>query len=239
MKKILLLILVVVMLFTFVACGGDSEDVATEDGATDDVTTEESTNNDENNAIVQVKVDEAEALLLEMTNWYKDNGFLEGESATTIQPVVDNLTTQLDEIKGSHQEILDAGGYVDEQVVLMNEALDLLIGKYKEAMAELDAIMKSEEDGTGIGALTEKYNVVAGLTNQVLTKAKENGWENDEALNTTVVQVLQLLELAETDLGNPDVMNETYMNELFVLFDDLIPMLEETVIKVSEPYVSN
>jgi hypothetical protein len=63
-----------VMLFTLVACGGASEDVDTEDVV----------NNDENNAKVQVKVDEAEVLLFELIGWYKENGFLEGENAIAL-----------------------------------------------------------------------------------------------------------------------------------------------------------
>jgi|GEM_PF-1420941 len=218
MKKLFVLIMAMIMSFTLVACGG---------------------NNDENNAAMQAKIDEADSLLQDICNWYGDKGYLEGESATQIQPIVDKLTGQMDEMKASHQEILDAGGYNDKAVVPMTEALDAVIAKYKEVKEEQKAFDDSAAAGTGIGALTEKYNEVADIVNAASAKALENGWENDEAFNSELTAAFATLEVVSADIQNPDTMDEEYMNELVIIFDEMIPVWQDYLTQVSEPYVAN
>jgi len=113
MKKIFLLFFVVVMLFTLVSCA----------------------NNDENNAIVQAKIDEAEVLVQQIYSWYEDNGLLEGEYEAQFKPKLDKMLADIDSIKASNQEMLDGGGYSDENTAKMLEGLDVGIAKYKEALA--------------------------------------------------------------------------------------------------------
>ncbi|MDF2613277.1 MAG: hypothetical protein K0S71_1063 [Clostridia bacterium] len=134
MKKIFLLMLAMVMSFTLVACGG---------------------NNDENNAAIQVKMDETKTLVQEINDWYKDNGFLEGDTAEEFQKAVDTLTAQMDELQASHQEILDAGGYSDEDAAAMAQTLDAAITGFKEVKEEQKAIKKSVEEEEA----SEDYNL--------------------------------------------------------------------------------
>jgi len=126
MKKLFLLMLAMVMSFTLVACGA---------------------NNDENNAAVQAKMDETTTLGQEINSWYKDNGYLEGDSAAEYQTAVDTLTTQMDDLKAAHQEILDAGGYSDEDAATMAQTLDTTIKGFKEVKEDLKAIEKEPVAG--------------------------------------------------------------------------------------------
>jgi hypothetical protein len=112
MKKILTALLVIATLFTFVGCG----------------------NNDENNAAVQAKMDEAEALVQEICDWYEDNGLLEGEYEAEFRPQVDQLLSTMEETKGYNQQIIDRGGYSDEETRTMLESLDSDIAIYKKAL---------------------------------------------------------------------------------------------------------
>jgi len=114
MKKILIVLLVITALFTFVGC----------------------TNNDENNAAVQAKLDEADGLVQEIYTWYEESGLLEGDYEAEFRPQVDQLLSTMEETKGYHQQILDDGGYSDEQTVTMLEALDSDIAIYKKALEE-------------------------------------------------------------------------------------------------------
>lgn len=108
MKKLFLLFLGMVLAFSFTGCGGTND-------------------NDANNAIIQAKIDEASSLTDQFVNWYKDNGFLEGPDAATIQPLVDQMTEQIEVVKAAHQENLDAGGYSDDIVTEKAEAFDKII----------------------------------------------------------------------------------------------------------------
>lgn len=126
MKKILTLALVLMMVLTLAACGADKAKI------------------EENNATVQAKVDEAEAACLAVTNFYKDNGFLEGETAAQAQPIVDSLTAQMETIKATHQKNLDAGGYSDDVAAETVEVLDKNIATYTDALAKLEALMPAE-----------------------------------------------------------------------------------------------
>ena len=123
MKKLLLVILALVMCFTLVACGEE--------------------NHDENNAAIQAKVDQAEALVEEVISLYVDNGEGEGEAR---QAQFDTLRGQIDKVKADHQEILDGGGYDDDTAAQMAAVIDTAIAKYEELLATLNAALESMEE---------------------------------------------------------------------------------------------
>lgn len=115
MKKMLLVLISLALLLTFVGC----------------------TNNDENNAAVQLKIDESDAMVQEIYAFCEDNGLFEGEGATVVKPGLDQLVATMDELKLKNQEIIAGDGYNDEDTVTMLEALDSDIALYTEQLAVL------------------------------------------------------------------------------------------------------
>lgn len=217
MKKIFLLIMALVMSFALVACGE---------------------NNDENNAAMQAKLDEADALVEEISTWYEDNGYLEGDTAAQLQPIVDMLRGQIAEMKADHKEILDKGGYTDEDVAKVGPLLDKSIVEYKKAKDEQIAYAESAASGTGIGALGEKYNQLVDIVNEASAKAAENGWEEYEAFTSEQAATFAFLEEVQAGLNDPNSIDETLMNELLTAMDEMIPVWQDYSIQVSEPYVA-
>lgn len=219
MKKLFLFILVVVMSFTLVACG--------------------EANNDENNAVMQAKIDELEALSQELISWYEVNGFLEGETASQFQPIVDNLSDSTEEIIALHKKQIDDGGYDDEDVERISIPLVEMIDKCKIAIEEQKAYDVSAVAGARIAVLKEKYNELVGIVNETSTTALANGWEDDEELNSELNAVFEFLEIVKSDLEIPDTMDEEYMNTIVVSIDEMISVWQEYLTIVSEPYVEN
>lgn len=223
MKKLFLLILVVVMSFTLVACGGGTENVTAIEN--------------ENNALMQAKVDEVEALSQELISWYEDNGFLEGETASQVQPIVDKIRTNTEDIMALHKKQIEDGGYDDEDVIRISVPLDDLIAKSKIAIEEQKAFNESENAGTGIAVLKDKYNELVGIVNETSTTALANGWEDDEELNSELNAAFEFLEIVKGDLEIPDTMDEEYINKIIASIDELIPVWQDYLAQVSEPYV--
>ncbi|MHB8129255.1 MAG: hypothetical protein ACYDEX_09680 [Mobilitalea sp.] len=217
MKKLFLLVMTMIMALTLIACGG---------------------NNDENNATLQAKMDEADSLVQEVCNWYKDNGYLEGDTATEVQAIIDKLTSQMDEMKAAHQKNIDNGGYSDEDTVTMTKILDDSIAAFKEAKEGQKAFSESMESSPGFVALTEKFNELVDLVNEASTVGGENGWGEDEAFTVELDAAIATLDLVKSDLDNPDSIEEEYLNELLASFDELIPTWQSYLTQVSEPYVA-
>jgi hypothetical protein len=232
MKKIFLFILMSVMSFMLVACGGGTENVATEEPAV-----QEAVVDNENNAVMQAKVDELESISQEIISWYEDNGYLEGETAAQVQPVVDQLRSNTEEILALHKKQIDDGGYDDEDVERISVPIDETIAKCKETIEKQKIYEVSAKAGTGIDVLREKGNELVGIVNETSTTAKANGWEDDEELNLELNAVFEFLEIVKEDLEIPDTMDEEYINTIIASIDEMIPVWQDYLIKVSEPYV--
>lgn len=110
MKRVLSVVLALVMCLTLVACGG---------------------NNDENNAAVQVKIEEADTLVQEIYNLYNDNGYLGENGDPDANAAMDGLLAEMEEIKVRNEEIVDGGGYSDEDTETVIAAIDSDIESYK------------------------------------------------------------------------------------------------------------
>lgn len=232
MKKLFLFICMLVMLFTLVACGGGTENVATEEPVAEKAVIE-----NENNAVMQAKVDEVEALSQELISWYEDNGYLEGETASQVQPVVDKVRTNTEDIIALHKKQIDDGGYEDEDVVRISVPIDELIAKSKKAIEEQKVFEESTKAGTGIAVLREKGSQFIAIVNETSTTALANGWGDDEELNSELNSVFEFLEIVKGDLENPDTMDEEYINTIIASIDEMIPVWQDYLTKVSEPYV--
>ncbi|MDD4844371.1 MAG: hypothetical protein PHU31_08565 [Anaerotignum sp.] len=219
MKKTLLLILAVVMSFAFVACGGGE--------------------NDENNAAVQAKFDEADSLLQEIRGCYEDKGYLEGDTAAEVEVVLDALKAPIEQMKAAHQDILDMGGYTDEDMVTIEPILDTTITELNKVIADQAAYDASAEEGTGIAAVGEKYNQLYDIVMEASDLATTNGWMEDEAFSSELDASLAIMEIAKADLDNPESIDEAYMNELSAAFDELIPVWQDYLTQLSEPYTGN
>ena len=212
MKKVIGFALMIVMLFSLVGCGA---------------------NNDENNAKVQVKMDETEKVVQDIVSWYEENGYLEGEVATQMQPIVDSFQAQLDELKASNQAVLDAGGYSEDEATEMIATLD-------QTITELNKILEQQktELGSNVGTLTEKYNTLVDLVTDATAKAEENGWTADEAFISEQNAAADYINLVSTDLQKPETIDEAYSKELSASLDEMIAAWTDYVALVSEPYVA-
>ena len=215
MKK-LLIILAMVMSFTLAGCG---------------------VNNDENNAKVREKLDEAQSLVHEIYAMYEDNGFAE-----TNKEGLDAIKERMEDVEENHQEIIDAGGFDDEATEIMISRIDTANAGYQEILDSLKTAVEemavAEEAQKRTEELNDKYNKLAQLINEVSTKAEENGWANNEALVGEIRAVLALLDEIYEELQTPELIEETYMNDTIILLDELIPVCEDYLVQVSEPYVA-
>ena len=217
MKKIVLIILALIMCFALVACGE---------------------NHDKNNAAMQAKLDEADALVEEISTWYEEMGYLEGDTASQVQSMVDLIKGQMVELKSEHKKVLDKGGYTDEDVAKVGPILDKAIVEYKQAREEQIAYAESAASGTGMGALGERYNQLADIVNEASAKAEENGWNNNEAFSSEQAAAIAVLDEVQAGLNDPDSMDEAFINELLTAMDEMIPVWQGYVLQVSEPYVA-
>lgn len=85
--------------------------------------------------------------------------------------------------------------------------------------------------------LTDAYNEVATLYNDVATKAQENGWTADEETNTTLQTISATLDPVGTALTEDMSMLEgADFDELPKALLEWKPQLEELAAKVAEPY---
>lgn len=88
-----------------------------------------------------------------------------------------------------------------------------------------------------IKTLTEAYNEVAVLYNDVATKAQENGWTADEETNTTLQTISATLDPVGTALtGDMSMLDGADFDELPKALLEWKPQLEELAAKVAEPY---
>ena len=119
MKKVVLFVFALVMCFALVACGE---------------------NHDKNNAAIQAKVDQADALVEEIISLYEDSGYAEGR-----EEQLDRLRGQMDQVKANHKEILDGGGYDDETAAAFGATVDKGIETYTTLLEKLKADLEAVE----------------------------------------------------------------------------------------------
>ena len=216
MKKLLLFILVVMMSFALAACGGGGGE------------------NDGNNAKMQAKFDEADALFEEIRGWYEDKGYLEGDTAEEVEAMLATLKAPIEEMKAMHQDILGMGGYTDEEMVKGEPSLDTTIAELKKIIHDQAAYDVSAEAPLG-----EKYNQLYDIVMEASGLATANGWDENEAYTSELDATLKIIEVTKADLDNSQSMDEAYMNEMSSVFDEMIPVWQSYLTQVSEPYVAN
>lgn len=86
-------------------------------------------------------------------------------------------------------------------------------------------------------ALTEAYNEVAVLYNDVATTAQENGWTADEETNAKIQAISAMLDPVGAGLsGDMSYLEGADFDELPKALLELKPDLEELAAKVAEPY---
>lgn len=216
MRKMFGIILMLVMVFALSACG----------------------NNDENNELMQIKIDEAQGLVNEIGDLYKENGLLEGDHALLMQPVADDLNENMKSLKTSHQEIIEGGGYDEDDLNSIGGAVDDLIAEYKNEIVEQLALGVAIVQEEEIEILIEKFNEIVLVVNQSSEMALEKGWYMDDAFNAELDSILALLEMVSEDFDNEEIIVGEYKNELTTSLDELLPFWENLLAQVSEPYSS-
>ncbi len=86
-------------------------------------------------------------------------------------------------------------------------------------------------------ALTEAYNQVAVLYNDVVTKAQENGWIADAETNDTIQTISAVLDpVGEALSGDLSALNGADFDQLPDTLLELVPTLETLAEKVANPY---
>lgn len=211
--------MIAVLTFALSACGGGG--------------------NDANNAIMQEKFDQADALMAQIEGWYEENGYMEGDAAAEVDATLDVLRAPLAETKALHEDILADGGYTEEDLVKAEASIDQTIAALEDIISEQEAYDASAESGEGLGALGEKYNQLYDIVMEASELATANGWDADEAYVSELNAVLVIMEQTKADLDNPDTMDDEYVAQLSLSFDELITVWQSYLAQVSEPYAAN
>lgn len=229
MKKVLLLMLVLVVLFAFVACGGESieeEDTAVNAEVNDEIT-EEQVRIDKNNAVILPKLDELEAVIVEIEKVVADN-----DLGDQYQSAIDQLREEFDVVTQNHQEIIEMGGYLEgtadfeaavvEAIEIDKEILDLLLG---------DLEISGNEN-----VLIDKFNELADLVNEVTLNAQENGWDENEELLSELGVIYGFLDEVKAKIDSSENIDDTYKNETVSKIDQVLPVFQNYLKVVSEPF---
>ncbi|GAU79214.1 hypothetical protein [Fusibacter sp. 3D3] len=227
MKKILLGMLLVALSIVFMACGDSIE----EDRSPDAVKTEEQVRIDENNATILPKLDELEAVIVEIEKVVADHGL--GEQ---YQSAMDQIRAELDEVTQNHQTIIDMGGYLKGTT----EFEAAVVGAIEKDKAILNLILEDLETGeTGEAdtALVDKFNALIDLVNQVTLKAQETGWDKDEDMLSELGVVYGFMDEVKAKLESSETIDEGYKTEKIAIINALLPVFEAYLQKVSVPYI--
>jgi len=115
MKKLVVVVLAMVMVFTLVACG----------------------NNDANNAKVQAAFDKEAAVVQQLYDYYNDNGLLGDDADPATVDSMNQILANQDTVKASIQEILDKGGFNDDETATMLAAIDADTATYTADLASV------------------------------------------------------------------------------------------------------
>lgn len=218
MKKTLI-ILAILMTFTFVACGA---------------------NYDENNAMIQVKMDKSVELFKDLVKLYDENG-MAGD--------LDDGVKTMDETVEQHNQLIADGGYNDEAAAEFASILDDANKTYEAAIkemkaafaeqaealaavAELEAAQAAEAEEAAkvargelaVEVISEKYNTLVDLVNEVSEKGSENGWEGSDNFNSEVDAAIQICDQIYADLQTPENIDDVYLKSMVVVLDDTIPL---------------
>lgn len=233
MMKKLFFMLVWLMLFALVACGGAT---AKEDDITvntdvnvenDEKVTEEQMRINENNAVIQPKLEELEATIVEIETVLADNNLSDNYQAYT-----DEMRETLDGVTKNHQSIIDMGGYL-EGTADFEAIVDEVIEVYKEMLPviknEVELIAKKNE-------LADKCNELIDLVNEVTVKVQENGWSENEEILSELEAVYGFLDEVGEKIASSDVMEETYWNEKVGIINQLLPIFQDYLETVSVPF---
>lgn len=228
MKKVLLFMLALVMLFAFVACGGEpiEEDNTAVDVEVNEEKTEEQVRIDENNAAILPKLDEVEAVIVEIEAVVADNDLRE-----KYQSVIDKLREELDGVTENHYKIIDMGGYL-KGTADFEAAVDGAIEKDKEI---LDLIVADIEPTVIQNELIDKLNELVDLVNEVTVNAQDNGWDKNEDLLSEMSAVYVFIDEVKGKIYSSDDIEETYKNENIAKINELLPVYQEYLGMVSKP----
>lgn len=238
MKKIFLFMVVIVSLFTFVACSGGSIEeghtdaeakVDTEvDAEVNQKQSEEQIRIDENNAVILPKLTEIEVTIMDIETIVADHDL--GEE---YQSAVDTLKEYLRDITDNHQKIIDMGGYLGGT----DEFVAVLDGVIENNQNVLDLMIYELKYFELRDKLIDKENELIDLVNTVVVSAQANGWEADEFFLSEIGAVYNFMDEVQLAIDSTEVIEETYMNEKFAQIDQLVPLFQDYLVMVSEPYV--
>jgi len=217
LKKILQGMLVLLVVLLFAGCGA---------------------NNDENDAEVQTKMDEVLAAGHEFVAIYEDNGFLEGEDAVTIQPIVDRVIDQMDEVEAQHNANLEAGGYSDEAKATMLEVLSGMIDAYNTGITSLNDLLAAKDaiaTSPEFLECVEKFDTFSEIVNEAETQSITTGWDVNESFITELDAAKQYIDILATDLSNPSTLDAEYVAYVNTSLDEMISSWESILEQVSMP----
>ena len=108
-----------------------------------------------------------------------------------------------------------------------------------ETEAAEEAISAGEPTEEQLKAITEAYNQVATLYNDVAVAANENGWMSDEQTAADIKDIGSVLEPVGTALtGDLSALEGADFDSLPDVLIEFAPVLEELAAKVAEPYAA-
>lgn len=228
MKKILFLMSLLVMLMLFVACdGNDAEKSDSADAVVAEVKTEEQMRIDENNAVILPKLEELEAIIIEIEKVAADNGVEE-----KYKSILNSIREDFDIVTGNHQKIIDMGGYKNGTTEF-EAAVEIGIENDKEILA---LMIEDIEIGKTWTELRDKYNELTDIVNSVTVKAQETGWDKDKEMVAELGVAYGFMEEIQVKLESQETMELSYKEEKIAIIDELIPIFSEYLQIVSVPY---
>jgi len=102
---------------------------------------------------------------------------------------------------------------------------------------EADSVVETEATVT-VDSLIAKHTELVDIVNTASLTAEENGWAASEEFESELGAAFDLLELTKADLEDPSILTEEYMLEMDASFDEMIPVWQDYLLTVSEPYVA-
>lgn len=94
------------------------------------------------------------------------------------------------------------------------------------------------DSGPDVAALTESYNSLADAYNNMVTRATENGWNQDTEIADGLNEIVDEINTIKPIIEEPSDATQEQIDELKKSCDDLYAWVGDMSAIVSEPYVA-
>lgn len=171
----------------------------------------------------------------DVTIMAQENGWTADQETTDALQTINAIMEPVGEVLSGDISAMDGADFDALPDALLELLPDL------EGLSEKVSVPYEGSEGVvaddDIQLLTEAYNQVATLYNDVAIMAQENGWTADQETTDALQIVSVIMEpVGEALNGDMSALDGTDLNDLSVALLELLPDLEELSEKVSVPY---